>query len=85
VVNHFSVDEIGDYRLAQGEAAVVAGDLSVDQNFKARAFQGNFHPLQKEAVLKDPPAQGDFFRPSLVADFPAQGDSDFHQGVVKFS
>jgi len=47
---------MGNYGLAEGETAIIAGDLTMDQNVKPVVFQSHFHFFQKKAVLKNPAA-----------------------------
>jgi len=80
-----SGNKMGNHGLAEGETAIVAGNLAMDQNFKPGVFQSRFHPFQKETVLKHPPAEGCFLRAALAMNPPANVDAGFYQSIVKFS
>ena len=75
---------MGNHGLAEGETAIVAGNLAMDQNFKPGIFQSRFHPFQKKTVLKHPAAEGCFLRAALAMNPPANIDPDLYQSIVKF-
>jgi len=65
----FSVDEIGDHRLAQGEAAVVAGHLAVDQDFEPASSSLSFIRSRRKRFWKTPPLRATFSGPPSSRTF----------------